>query len=331
MSFMQQLVKKGRNILGKKNKKYQSQYWKDVGDIPFFLKGDIVETPKGKRARVTGQKGDVVDCYIFDDFALQTFDSDKLKLIDAVDGWKGDKIKKGSEYTANKYHGVQAKFHKPCNHWMDEFKLLDDWKIYLSAKGTPSPKRTGLTPTMGCYMDSGWMLGNTFWFTPNAPINPDLFDTEEIPTLYVKWQDMHAIGLKEYSQTIVWCLSRIFEGERLEIGCHGAHGRTGTLLAGILVYQGMTAEDAINEVHKQHCEKAIETNPQTELIKRYAKELDKQNGTDEEDTTDRSEASNVKNAEREREIDEGDSDILLTSTEGMGEHAPSDGSTSTNS
>ena len=260
MSFMQQLVKKGRNILGKK-KKYKVQWEKDVGDIPFFLKGDIVETPDGKKARVTGQKGDEVDCYVFDEFTLQIFDSGKLRLLDAIDGWKGNKISKGSEYTANKYHGSQATFYKPCNHWMDEFQLLDGWKIYLSAKGTPSPKRTGPTPTVGCYMDSGWMLGNQFWFTPNAPINADLFDQEEIPTLYIKWQDMQAIGLKEYSQAIVWCLSRIFEGEMLEIGCHGSHGRTGTLLAGILVYQGMTAEDAINKVHKDHCDKAIETNP----------------------------------------------------------------------
>ena len=326
MLSMRKLLRKGRKLLGKKKKKYQGNLWKDVGDISFFLKGDIVKTPDKKRGRVVGVRGDDVDVYVFDDTRLQMFDADVLELETAVDGWGGNKITKGSTYTKSKY---SYPVYKPCNHWMDEFDLLDGWKIYLSGKGTPSAKRTGADPTMGCYMDSGWMLGNMFWFTANAPVNPDLFEKEDIPTLYIKWADMQGIPLREYSEAVVWCLSRIFEGETLEIGCHGSHGRTGTLLAGILVYQGMTAEDAIKMVRAKHCDKAIETKPQEDLIAKYAEELYKQNGTSEKTIETRSETADSE--ESAGKTDAGNSDILFTATEGLGEDATGTGNTSTSS
>ena len=326
MLSMRKLIKKGEKLLGKKKKKYQGNLWKDVGDISFFLKGDIVKIPGGKKGRVISVKSDDVDVYVFDDTRLEMFNADVLKLETAVDGWAGNKITKGSTYTKSKY---SYPMYKSCNHWMDEFDLLDGWKIYLSGKGTPSPKRTGADPTMGCYMDSGWMLGNMFWFTPNCPIDLDLFEKEKIPTLYIKWADMQGIPLREYSEAVVWCLSRIFEGEKLEIGCHGSHGRTGTLLAGILVYQGMTAEDAIKMVREKHCGKAIETKPQEDLIAKYAEELYKQNGTSEKAIETGSETADSE--ESAGETDAGNSDILLTATEGMGEDITGIGDKSTNS
>ena len=65
MLSMRKLIKKGEKLLGKKNKKYQGNLWKDVGDIPFFLKGDIVKTPGGKKGRVVNVKSDDVDVYVF--------------------------------------------------------------------------------------------------------------------------------------------------------------------------------------------------------------------------------------------------------------------------
>ena len=59
------------------------------------------------------------------------------------------------------------------------------------------------------------------------------------------------------------------------MGCFGAHGRTGTLLASILVYEGYTATDAINKVRKDYCDRAIENKKQEDLIQLYETALSK--------------------------------------------------------
>ena len=92
---------------------------------------------------------------------------------------------------------------------------------------------------------------------------------------------MGVISVYDFSVSIVWCITRMMEGEKLEIGCYGSHGRTGTLLAGILVYLGATAKDAIKEVRTRHCNRAIETKGQEDLIARYEESLREQETTNE--------------------------------------------------
>ena len=59
----------------------------------------------------------------------------------------------------------------------------------------------------------------------------------------------------------------------IEIGCVGAHGRTGTFMALVLVESGYTADEAIKIVRKDYCKHAIETVKQEEMIKEYERNL----------------------------------------------------------
>jgi hypothetical protein len=64
------------------------------------------------------------------------------------------------------------------------------------------------------------------------------------------------------ADAIIDAYHRAVDGERVEIGCIGGHGRTGTMLACMLVLNGMKPAAAIKFVHKKYCTEAIESDLQ---------------------------------------------------------------------
>ena len=260
----------------------------------FYYKGDIVETPMGEIGKVIYINDNSITVKIDRDKSdfITAYKGDELLLISGADDgtdnlWQEyieDSKSIGTQTTFTGLKGKgKGKKYKPgkhflprCNHSMDPFKLNEDMTIYLSGRGT-TVKKDSVVPTAGCYMDSGWMKG-TFWMTPNqtGEYIDGLFPDTSVDTLYLNWRDMGVIPVYDFSVAIVWCVTRMMEGENLEIGCYGSHGRTGTLLAGVLVYLGATAEEAIKEVRTKHCDRAIETKGQEELIAKYEESLRKE-------------------------------------------------------
>jgi len=54
-------------------------------------------------------------------------------------------------------------------------------------------------------------------------------------------------------------IDRARTGERVEVGCIGGHGRTGTALAILAILTGHPAADAVAWVRANYCPKAVET------------------------------------------------------------------------
>jgi hypothetical protein len=61
-------------------------------------------------------------------------------------------------------------------------------------------------------------------------------------------------------------LARAEAGERVELGCLGAHGRTGTALAALAVLQGVPADEAVAWVRDHYCARAVETPEQERFV-----------------------------------------------------------------
>jgi protein-tyrosine phosphatase len=55
-------------------------------------------------------------------------------------------------------------------------------------------------------------------------------------------------------------------GQRVEIGCLGGHGRTGTALACLAVLSGEPANQAVAWVRTNYCSNAIETPEQAAFV-----------------------------------------------------------------
>lgn len=69
-----------------------------------------------------------------------------------------------------------------------------------------------------------------------------------------------------------WSRLRDIMPQNVCVACFGSHGRTGTALAALLIADGMTAEEAIETVRKDHCQRAIETKAQEDYLKSLAGE-----------------------------------------------------------
>lgn len=61
-------------------------------------------------------------------------------------------------------------------------------------------------------------------------------------------------------------LARARAGERVEVGCLGGHGRTGTALACLAILGGQPAGDAVAWVRANYCTRAVETAEQEAFV-----------------------------------------------------------------
>lgn len=193
------------------------------------------------------------------------------------------------------------KTYKLCSHFMDEFKLDDKNTVYLSSlrglNNTSDKKSDKPQPTKGFYLDSGW-IQEDFLINPELSgiVNGYLGKALDLstrnksipPSIHLKWRDMGVVTLdvldvavntcmyfisKKYLKAVVGVTKIESEKvrEKLEIACYGGHGRTGTLLACLLVSMDSsnTAKKSIDRVHKEYCTSAIETKEQETLIHKY--------------------------------------------------------------
>jgi hypothetical protein len=103
------------------------------------------------------------------------------------------------------------------------------------------------TPDYGLYLDARWQPP---W-----------------PHEHVDWPDF---GVPADPDRLVAALrsvlARARAGERVEIGCLGGHGRTGTALACLAVLTGSPPSDAVAWARDNYCAQAVETEDQAAFV-----------------------------------------------------------------
>jgi hypothetical protein len=101
-------------------------------------------------------------------------------------------------------------------------------------------------PTFGLYLDEHW-----------APP----WDHAHLP--WVDFGVPDAVALRVALEDV---LDRARRGERVEVGCLGGHGRTGTALACLAVLTGTPPGEAVAWVRAAYCDKAVETDEQRAFV-----------------------------------------------------------------
>src|SRR3990167_437555 len=176
-------------------------------------------------------------------------------------------------YNYGRYENSQwygGGFHN-CDHWRDPVKL-GEYTVYASASSDKnSAKDTDIRPDYGFYFSTmSWSLKLTV--TPDFPRELVKIDVA-FPRLFYDWTDMSAPRRPYIVHIVKAATELIKEGKKVDIGCMGGHGRTGTFMALLAVeLLEMTALDAINLVRKNHCQEAIETYAQRAFIYGFAGE-----------------------------------------------------------
>jgi hypothetical protein len=149
-----------------------------------------------------------------------------------------------------------------------------EYTLYGSAfsdrKSEPKAEKAGVC----AFLDHRWMKEySPVWVNPALAYKAkDRFlSKNETPTIFLDWPDMGVLEIEDLKPVVSYLANVIDIG--VEIGCMGGHGRTGTLMALIMVQLGCKAEEAIKTIRKDYCNRAIETQCQEDLIKAFAEEV----------------------------------------------------------
>ncbi len=94
------------------------------------------------------------------------------------------------------------------------------------------------------------------------------------PFMWVEWPDRGIIPVEVAERLVTFIRDQLKAGKVIDVGCAGAHGRTGTLLAMLLIdEEGLSPLQAIKQVRKRHCQKAIESEAQVKALFGYGGKL----------------------------------------------------------
>ncbi|HXY94002.1 MAG TPA: hypothetical protein VEP49_16090 [Acidimicrobiia bacterium] len=134
---------------------------------------------------------------------------------------------------------------------LSEIALPDGTRVTAVSFHEPSPYERELVPDFGLYLDRRW----------------------EPPWAHehVDWPDFGVPADRSALRAALEGLvMRARAGQQVELGCLGAHGRTGTALACAAVLTGIAPSEAVGWVRMTYCAKAVETSEQAEFVATFA-------------------------------------------------------------
>jgi hypothetical protein len=145
------------------------------------------------------------------------------------------------------HHHVQLEWHLHRS----EVTLPGGGAVVAVSYDARDPYARDAPPDFGLYLDRNWRPP---W-----------------PHAHVHWPDF---GAPEDPDALATALRALLErargGARVELGCYGGHGRTGTALACLAVLGGHPPESAVAWVRANYCAHAVETAEQEEFVTRFA-------------------------------------------------------------
>ncbi|HEY8543587.1 MAG TPA: protein-tyrosine phosphatase family protein [Acidimicrobiales bacterium] len=129
----------------------------------------------------------------------------------------------------------------------DVVTLPDGTAVTAVSFDEADPYARDRAPDHGLYLDARWQPP---W-----------------PHAHVDWPDFGVPGdTAAFVASLRDVLDRARRGERVEVGCLGGHGRTGTALAALAVLAGHPADDAVAWARTHYCAQAVETPEQEALV-----------------------------------------------------------------
>lgn len=89
--------------------------------------------------------------------------------------------------------------------------------------------------------------------------------TPRVEQVYFPIKDYSVpVNKQEFMDMCKWISEQLDAGKKVHLGCIGGHGRTGTVIAGVMAYRG--EKDAIGWTRKNHCHKAVESDEQVKML-----------------------------------------------------------------
>ena len=166
---------------------------------------------------------------------------------------------------------------RTCSHNGQPFRFKDSEgevrTVYLTAHSDRSKKRNAAAVPVDfqVWLADQW-LDKVGLLWANVPLDW-MPEPEVSPALFIDWPDMKTVPIEEVWPAVQGVGNMIAEGRVVEIGCIGAHGRTGTFVCLLMVAFGWPAQEAIDAIRKHYCSKAVETKAQADMVVEFAERL----------------------------------------------------------
>jgi hypothetical protein len=156
----------------------------------------------------------------------------------------------------------------------DLARIRQEWE----AAGRPPPQvhvhRSAVELADGTSVTAVSFVGDDPYTRDPAPHFGLYLDTRWDPPWshqHAAWPDFGVPGdAGALRAALLQLLDRARAGDRVEIGCLGGHGRTGTALACLAVLTGTPADQAVDWVRARYCPKAVETDAQRAFVESFA-------------------------------------------------------------
>ena len=173
---------------------------------------------------------------------------------------------KTATYTYADWEGGYGSYSN-CHHWRTVVPLEHCNGTLVASASFDKPKTTpdewAPYPDLGIYLAFTWLgtLGGVASAGVANPVKPWW------PFVYVEWPDQGTVSKGYYKALVDTIVEHLDAGETVEVACAGGHGRTGTLLAGVMASINHTdADTTIKHLRKVYCNQAIETYGQEDMV-----------------------------------------------------------------
>ena len=155
-----------------------------------------------------------------------------------------------------------------CGHWRVHIPIHGVPGVLLASGHQNYPERTNAThwtpyPDLGVYLSDYWLadLGGMAGVGVDVPLVP-LW-----PFITVLWSDFGVVSQAYYKVLVDTVVAALSEGKTVEVACAAGHGRTGTLVAGILAtVEKLGAKDTLIALRARYCVNAVETHKQEVML-----------------------------------------------------------------
>lgn len=129
--------------------------------------------------------------------------------------------------------------------------MPDGTVVTAVSYGSAEPYGRDVLPDFGLYLDERWRPP---W--PHEHLDWPDFSVPDDPAVVAAALEL--------------LLERSRSGQRVEIGCYGGHGRTGTAIAGLAILCGHAPDEAVSWVRATYCERAVENEEQETFVRRMS-------------------------------------------------------------
>jgi hypothetical protein len=134
-----------------------------------------------------------------------------------------------------------------CGRHRDPVALADGTVVWAVSWDSAAPYEREDAPDFGLYLDERW---SPPW-----------------PHAHLDWPDFGVpVDREAATAALADLLARARAGQRVEVGCLGGHGRTGTAVALLAVLAGTQPAEAVTWVRSAYCASAVETAEQRAYV-----------------------------------------------------------------